>query len=109
MAPIVLAVAIFGKFTGAYLGAPGLRLGILDTNSYTIIVLVAVVTSVMAPPLLRMAMKRVEYTEEEQLRLSDRAEADTRGKDVSGWRHGTSDGDGSPQPYGACRSRGGPR
>ncbi|WP_374196840.1 cation:proton antiporter [Streptomyces sp. ISL-100] len=90
---IVLAVAIFGKFAGAYLGARlsrlskwealalgagmnargvievivamvGLRLGILDTNSYTIIVLVAVVTSVMAPPLLRMAMKRVEYTEE---------------------------------------------
>nr|ADK54826.1 antiporter [uncultured soil bacterium] len=110
---IVLAVAIFGKFAGAYLGARlsrlskwealalgagmnargvievivamvGLRLGILDTNSYTIIVLVAVVTSVMAPPLLRMAMKRVEYTEEEKLRLSDRVEANARGQGASG-------------------------
>ncbi|MFF3325350.1 cation:proton antiporter [Streptomyces sp. NPDC002889] len=102
-AGIVLTVAIVGKFAGAYLGARlsrlskwealalgagmnargvievivamvGLRLGILDTGTYTIIVLVAVVTSVMAPPLLRVAMKRVEYTEEEQLRLHARAE-----------------------------------
>jgi Kef-type K+ transport system membrane component KefB len=101
---IVLATAIVGKFAGAYVGARlsrlsrweglalgagmnargvievivalvGLRLGILDTNTYTIIVLVAVVTSVMAPPLLRLAMKRVEYTEEEELRLSERVEA----------------------------------
>jgi Kef-type K+ transport system membrane component KefB len=97
----VLAVAVLGKFAGAYLGARlsrlsrwealalgagmnargvievivamvGLRLGILDTDTYTIIVLVAVVTSVMAPPLLRLAMKRIEYTDEEQLRLDAR-------------------------------------
>jgi Kef-type K+ transport system membrane component KefB len=102
----VLAVAIFGKFAGAYLGARwsrlsrwealalgagmnargvievivamvGLRLGILDTNTYTIIVLVAVVTSVMAPPLLRLAMKRVEQTAEEELRLRDGIKATT--------------------------------
>jgi hypothetical protein len=30
-----------------------------------------VVTSLMAPPILRVAMKRVEYTAEEQLRLQD--------------------------------------
>ncbi|WP_240797398.1 cation:proton antiporter [Streptomyces sp. F001] len=98
-ASAVLAVAIVGKFAGAYLGARlsrlsrwealalgagmnargvievivamvGLRLGILDTRTYTIIVLVAVVTSVMAPPLLRMAMQRVDATEEETLRLN---------------------------------------
>ncbi|POM24954.1 High-affinity Na(+)/H(+) antiporter NhaS3 [Actinomadura rubteroloni] len=98
---LILVVAIVGKFAGAYLGARlsrlnrwealalgagmnargvievivatvGLRLGVLDSATYTIIVLVAVVTSVMAPPLLRMAMDRVEHTAEEQLRLENR-------------------------------------
>jgi Kef-type K+ transport system membrane component KefB len=93
----VLLTAIVGKFAGAYLGARlsrltkwealalgagmnargvievivamvGLRLGILNTATYTIIVLVAVVTSVMAPPLLRIAMKRIEVTPEEEAR-----------------------------------------
>jgi Kef-type K+ transport system membrane component KefB len=97
VAVLVLAVAIVGKFTGAYLGArlsrlshweglalgagmnsrgvieiivamTGLRLGILDVAAYTTIVLVAVVTSVMAPPLLRHAMKRVELDGEERMR-----------------------------------------
>jgi Kef-type K+ transport system membrane component KefB len=96
-AAIVLLTAIVGKFAGAYLGARlsrlgrwealalgagmnargvievivamvGLRLGILNTATYTIIVLVAVVTSVMAPPLLRSAMKRIEITPEEEAR-----------------------------------------
>lgn len=120
---VVLVVAIAGKFAGAYLGARlsrlgkwealalgagmnargvievivamvGLRLGILDTATYTIIVLVAVVTSVMAPPLLRLAMKRVEYTEEEQLRLRSRGEGDAWPEDraLSG-AHG---GEGAP-------------
>ncbi|WP_326695966.1 cation:proton antiporter [Streptomyces sp. NBC_01754] len=94
----VLVIAVAGKFAGAYLGARlsrltkwealalgagmnargvvevivamvGLRLGILDAATYTIVVLVAVVTSIMAPPLLRVAMRRIEHTEEEQLRL----------------------------------------
>jgi Kef-type K+ transport system membrane component KefB len=94
---IVLLIAIVGKFAGAYLGARlsrlsrwealalgagmnargvievivamvGLRLGILNTAAYTIIVLVAVVTSIMAPPLLRVAMRRVDSTPEEELR-----------------------------------------
>ncbi|MGW2230487.1 cation:proton antiporter [Streptomyces formicae] len=97
---IVLAVAIVGKFVGAYIGARlsrlsrwealalgagmnargvievivamvGLRLGILDTRTYTIVVLVAVVTSVMAPPLLKTAMKRIDCTREEELRLTE--------------------------------------
>ncbi|MER6668443.1 cation:proton antiporter [Amycolatopsis japonica] len=96
-AVIVLAVAILGKFAGAYLGArasklsrweglalgagmnargvvevavamAGLRLGVLNVATYTIILLVAIVTSVMAPPLLRVAMRRVEYTADERLR-----------------------------------------
>ncbi|MBP2327271.1 Kef-type K+ transport system membrane component KefB [Kibdelosporangium banguiense] len=96
-AVIVLAVAILGKFAGAYLGArgsglnaweglalgagmnsrgvvevvvamAGLRLGILNAATYTIILLVAVITSVMAPPLLRLAMNRVEHTADERLR-----------------------------------------
>ncbi|MGB3442587.1 MAG: cation:proton antiporter [Actinophytocola sp.] len=96
-AVVVLAVAILGKFAGAYLGArasrlssweglalgagmnargvvevvvamAGLRLGVLNVASYTIILLVAIVTSVMAPPVLRLAMRRVEYTAEERLR-----------------------------------------
>ncbi|MEU5553678.1 cation:proton antiporter [Micromonospora sp. NPDC047793] len=93
----VLAVAVVGKFVGAYVGARlsrlthweglaigagmnargvieviiamvGLRLGVLGPEMYTIIVLVAVVTSLMAPPILRATMNRVEETAEEQLR-----------------------------------------
>lgn len=93
----VLAVAILGKFIGAYLGArlsrlshweglalgsgmnargvvevivalTGLRLGVLNTATYTIIVLVAIVTSLMAPPMLRYTMSRVAINDEERLR-----------------------------------------
>jgi Kef-type K+ transport system membrane component KefB len=96
----VLAVAIAGKFAGAYLGArlsrlgraeglalgagmnsrgvveviialTGLRLGVLNTATYTIIVLVAIFTSLMAPPLLRRAVSRIEVREEERLRKLD--------------------------------------
>jgi Kef-type K+ transport system membrane component KefB len=96
-AVVVLFIAIMGKFVGAYLGARlgklthweglalgaglnargvievivamvGLRLGVLTTAGYTIIVLVAVVTSLMAPPMLRYAVKRIEVTEDERER-----------------------------------------
>ncbi|MFE6842981.1 cation:proton antiporter [Streptomyces sp. NPDC057686] len=92
----VLAVAVLGKFAGAYAGAKlsglgrwealalgagmnsrgvievivamvGLRLGILGPETYTIIVLVAIVTSLMAPPILRAAMARVEENAETEL------------------------------------------
>ncbi|MCX4627066.1 MULTISPECIES: cation:proton antiporter [unclassified Streptomyces] len=92
----VLAVAILGKFVGAYIGAKmsglnrwealalgagmnsrgvievivamvGLRLGILGPETYTIIILVAIVTSLMAPPILRAAMARVEENAETEL------------------------------------------
>jgi Kef-type K+ transport system membrane component KefB len=99
----VLGVAILGKFAGAYLGARlsrrnrwealalgaglnargvievivatvGVKLGVLNTAAYTIVVLVAIVTSWMAPPLLRWAMNRVRQTAEEQLRLEARSD-----------------------------------
>ncbi|WP_326640595.1 cation:proton antiporter [Streptosporangium sp. NBC_01755] len=49
----------------------GLRLGILSVEVYTIVVLVAIVTSLMAPPILRWAMARVEQTTEEELRRNE--------------------------------------
>jgi Kef-type K+ transport system membrane component KefB len=99
---VVLAVAILGKFAGAYLGGrlsrlspreclalgagmnargvvevvvalAGLRLGVLTPATYTIIVLVAVVTSLMAPPLLRRAMAGIDATAAEGLREIDQA------------------------------------
>jgi Kef-type K+ transport system membrane component KefB len=109
---VVLVVAVVGKFAGAYLGAMligldrwralglgaglnargivqivvasvGLRLGVLNTAGYTIVVLVAVVTSVMAPPMLRMAMRRIETTPAERARQArfevSAAEAATAG------------------------------
>ncbi|TRV72017.1 cation:proton antiporter [Streptomyces sp. 130] len=88
---ITLAVAVGAKFAGGYLGARagrlshteslaigaglnarglveivlasvGLRLGVLNSASYTVIVLVAVVTSVMAPPVLRRTTNRIATT-----------------------------------------------
>jgi Kef-type K+ transport system membrane component KefB len=101
-AVLVLGLAVLGKFAGAYLGAAmsrlpgherfalgagmnsrgvvevvvalaGLRLGVISTATYTIIVLVAVATSVMAPPLLRLAMAGIDHTAEERLREQDHA------------------------------------
>jgi len=92
----VLAVAVAGKFGGAFIGArlsrlnrwealalgagmnsrgvvevivamTGLRLGVLNTETYTIVVLVAIVTSLMAPPVLRYAMAHVDETAETRL------------------------------------------
>lgn len=96
-AGLVLAVAVVGKFAGAYLGARaarlgrwealalgaglnargaieviiamvGLQLGILSTAMYTIIVLVAIITSLAAPPVLRLAAVNIEETNEERAR-----------------------------------------
>jgi Kef-type K+ transport system membrane component KefB len=110
----VLAIAILGKFVGAFIGAKlsglnrwealalgagmncrgvvdvivamtGLRLGVLNSETYTIIVLVAIVTSLMAPPILRIAMPRADEASEAKLALtgdlrdSASAEADGRG------------------------------
>jgi Kef-type K+ transport system membrane component KefB len=93
----VLGVAVAGKFAGAYLGArlshldrgeavslgaglnargvievviatAGLQMGVLNEAAYTIIVLVAIATSLMAPPVLRFATRRIPITAEERLR-----------------------------------------
>ena len=98
VALVVLAVAIAGKFIGAYTGARisrlghweslslgagmnargameiivatiGLSKGVLTQNMYSIIVMTAIVTSLMAPPLLRWTLKHVEMDEEEVKRL----------------------------------------
>lgn len=95
----VLAVAIVTKFAGAYAGARlsrlghwpsvalgagmnsrgvvevivamvGLQLGLLTPAMYTIIVLVAIVTSLMAPPMLRWASARIDASAEETMRES---------------------------------------
>ena len=95
---IVLAVAIAGKFIGAYAGSMwaglsrfeglslgagmnargaleiiiatiGLNIGVLSTEMYTIIVMVAIVTSLMAPPILRYTVARVPLSPTERSRL----------------------------------------
>ena len=99
---IALAIAIVGKFSGAYLGAlssrlsrwealglgagmnsrgviqivvatVGLRLHVLDTDTYTIVILIAIVTSLMAPPILRRAVGHMAETDEEELRRLEMA------------------------------------
>lgn len=102
VAIVVCTVAVLGKFAGAYLGARlsrlthweglalgaglnargavevvvasiGLRLGVLSETMYTVVVLVAVITSVMAPPTLRWAMRHNEEQSQERLRESEMA------------------------------------
>ncbi|MFI6015633.1 cation:proton antiporter [Streptomyces sp. NPDC051243] len=97
---VLLAIAVLGKFAGAFIGAwasglsrweaialgagmnargvvevivamVGLRLGVLNTAMYTVIVLIAVATSLMGPPILRRAVGRIELTAEEELRRSE--------------------------------------
>jgi Kef-type K+ transport system membrane component KefB len=106
-AVVLLTLAIAGKFGGAYAGARvsrlnrwealalgagmnsrgvvqiiiamvGLRLGVLSADAYTIIVLIAVVTSLMAPPILRLAMSHVDCTAEEKSRQIQFAADDGR-------------------------------
>lgn len=52
----------------------GLQIGVLSSTAYTAIVLMAIVTSVMAPPLLRLIVRDWRGTPEEQERL-DREES----------------------------------
>lgn len=96
----VIGVATFGKVTGAYLGARlvskqphwtalaygsglnargaveiiiasiGLSLGVLSVEMFSIIVVMAVVTSVAAPVALRYCLARVETGAEEEERLA---------------------------------------
>jgi Kef-type K+ transport system membrane component KefB/nucleotide-binding universal stress UspA family protein len=98
MGLVVLAIACVGKFAGAYVGAGaagiphwgrlalgsamnargameivvatvGLGLGVLTIEMYSIVVMVAIVTSLMAPPLLRLTLSRVAMGTDEAERL----------------------------------------
>jgi Kef-type K+ transport system membrane component KefB/nucleotide-binding universal stress UspA family protein len=51
----------------------GLSLGILNQQMYSIVVMVAVTTSFMAPVLLRLTMRRVRMTDEEAKRMASEA------------------------------------
>jgi Kef-type K+ transport system membrane component KefB len=106
-AAVLVLVAILGKFGGACIGAlacrlnrwealalgagmnargvvevvvamVGLRLGVLSVEAYTIVMLIAILTSLMAPPILRVAMRRVEHTAEEEIRLVRSAASELR-------------------------------
>jgi len=103
---IVLAFACLGKFIGSYIGSRvgglshwegvamgsgmnargameivvatiGLSLGVLNQQMYSIIVMVAIVTSLMAPSLLRWSLSKVVISEEEAQRL-EQEEQDSR-------------------------------
>lgn len=105
MLALVLAVACLGKLVGCTLGSVwgglrfweglsiavamnargamelvvasiGLSLGILNQEMYSIIVVVAVATSFLAPIGLRLTIRKVEMSEEEKLRI---AAEDARG------------------------------
>ena len=113
----LLAVAVVTKFVGSYLGARigrlshwqgvalgaglnargvvelivavvGLRLGVLNSASYTVIVLIAVFTSMMAPPLLRLAVSRMPA---EPLAESEQPGATTTPAPAPNGRTGTQD------------------
>lgn len=95
---LVLGVAIFGKLVGAYAGARivglshwnslafgsalnargaveviiasiGLSMGILSQDMYSIIVVMAMVTSLMAPSLLKWTVGKIKIGKEEEERL----------------------------------------
>jgi Kef-type K+ transport system membrane component KefB/nucleotide-binding universal stress UspA family protein len=97
---LIIGLAVAGKLIGCYSGARlgglahweslaigvgmnargamelvvaliGLSLGLLTPEMYSTIVLVAVVTSFLAPVLLRLIMPKVPMTEEERRRVSD--------------------------------------
>ena len=96
---IAIATKVIGAFAGARLGSlsnreglalaiglncrgavevviatVGLTIGVLSSTAYTAIVLMAIVTSVMAPPLLRLVVRDWPGGDEEQQRL-EREEA----------------------------------
>lgn len=101
-AVIVLAVASVGKLVGSYVGARlgplghreaiavgvglnargaleiiiatiALSLGVFNQSTYTVIVLLAMATSMAAPPLLRWALSNIDATDEEAARLEREA------------------------------------
>src|SRR6266849_7691556 len=103
----LIAIASFGKFAGAFIGGEiggltrreafalacgmnargstevivatiGLSMGALTQNLFTMIVTMAVVTTMAMPPMLRWALGRVRMSKAEKQRL-EREEFETRG------------------------------
>jgi Kef-type K+ transport system membrane component KefB/nucleotide-binding universal stress UspA family protein len=103
----LIAIASVGKFTGAFLGGAlgglsgreslalgcgmnargstevivasiGLSMGVISHDLFTMIVTMAVVTTLAMPPTLRWALSRLPLREEEQVRL-DREEFEAKG------------------------------
>ncbi|NJL04351.1 MAG: universal stress protein [Chloroflexaceae bacterium] len=96
---VIIAVAMIGKISGAYLGARflgrrdhwtalsfgvslsargaveiiiatiGLSAGVLSQEVFSMIVVMAIVTSLVAPPMMRWAYSRVPISPEEEARL----------------------------------------
>ncbi len=58
------------------IGTGGLAIGALDTASYTVVILMSLVTSLAVPPLLRSVVRGWEGTPEEQERLEREEEMD---------------------------------
>ena len=107
LAAVFVFVACFGKFLGAFVGGKlsglvrgealalasamnargstevivasvGLSTGVLSQNLFTIVVTMAVITTVSMPPMLRWALQRLPMREDERVRL-EREELDARG------------------------------
>ncbi|HVI89251.1 MAG TPA: cation:proton antiporter [Dongiaceae bacterium] len=103
----IVLIATFGKFAGAFVGGNlgglkqreslalacgmnargstevivatiGLSMGLLNQNLFTVIVAMAVITTMAMPPMLRWALARLPMDAEEKARL-EREEADARG------------------------------
>jgi nucleotide-binding universal stress UspA family protein len=103
----LILIACVGKFVGAFVGAKfgglargealalacamnargstevivasiGLSMNVLSQNLFTLIVTMAVITTVSMPPMLRWALNRVPLREDEKIRLA-REELDARG------------------------------
>jgi Kef-type K+ transport system membrane component KefB/nucleotide-binding universal stress UspA family protein len=103
----LIAIASVGKFTGAFLGGAlgglsggeslalacgmnargstevivasiGLSMGVISHDLFTMIVTMAIVTTLAMPPTLRWALSRLPLREEERARL-DREEFDAKG------------------------------
>ena len=107
LAAILILIASFGKFAGAFVGGKlgglnrresfalacamnargstevivasiGLSAGVFSQNLYTLIVGMAVITTLAMPPMLRWALRRLPLGEAERQRL-EREELDARG------------------------------
>ena len=103
----LIAIASVGKFLGAFLGGKlggltraeslalgcgmnargstevivatiGLSMGVLNQNLFTLIVTMAIVTTMAMPPMLRWALKRLPMRKKERIRL-EREELDAKG------------------------------